>query len=193
MPVTFTDFNWVDLIFVILLLGMAYKGLKIGVGGQILSLIGCFILLFVSINYYNLISQALFGFILQKWAKPLSFFTIAVGIFVAIKLLEKWFHLTGDEESSVIEKIGGIVVGAFRAAILCGLVGILFLLLPVEYLHKSVTETSKSSMFFINMDAEIYSWMTGIIGIDKKREREDVLQEFLSGTSVEYRSIKAEK
>lgn len=193
MTVALSDFNWLDLLFVILLVGMAYKGMKSGVGGQILSLIGWFVLLFATINFYNLISEALFGFILQKWAKPLSFFTIAAIVIAMIKILERGFHLAPGEESSMIEKLGGMLIGAFRAAVLYGLIGMFLLIVPIEYLHKSVTESSKTSMFLITADAEIYSWMTSLIGINEKRNREDIIQEFLNASSSGHDSFKMGK
>ena len=80
------DINWLDILFVILLLGMIYKGARTGVGGQLLSLAGWCLLLFTSITYYNIVSTAIFGFLLQKWAKPITFFAIALIIFNSIDI-----------------------------------------------------------------------------------------------------------
>jgi uncharacterized membrane protein required for colicin V production len=68
LPDILNQINWIDIFFLILLLGMVYKGLKTGVGGQVIALIGWFVLVFMSLKYYSVVSEALFGFLLQKWA-----------------------------------------------------------------------------------------------------------------------------
>jgi len=182
LPNVLEHINWIDIVFIILLLGMVYKGMKTGVGGQILSLIGSIALIFLSIGYYSLLSEAIFGFLLQAWAKPLSFLLIMLVIITLVKVLERVFNIINGEELSMIERVGGALVAAFRAVITCGLIGIMFLLTPVDYLHRSVSEGSKFGMHIINMDAQIYSWMTELIQTSGKKDKEEVLQEILTST-----------
>ncbi|MFH1394830.1 MAG: CvpA family protein [Candidatus Omnitrophota bacterium] len=172
MPEILNEINWVDILFVILLLGMVYKGLRTGVGGQIPSLIGGFVLLYISIEYYSFMSEAIFGFMLQKWTKPASFVILAAGIFVTVKILERVLSVIGSEEFSTIERIGGAVIGGFRAFMLFGVFGIVFLLLPVENIRTSVVNGSKTCNAFINMDLEIYTWMTKIIKPNEKNKKD---------------------
>ena len=115
MSAALTDINWLDILFVILLLGMVYKGLRTGVGSQLLSLAGWFVLLFVSIGYYKVLSEAIFGSVLQKWAKPVSFFVISAGIFTVVKILERAFNVITSEEHAAIERVGGALVEIGRA------------------------------------------------------------------------------
>ncbi|MFH1665010.1 MAG: CvpA family protein [Candidatus Omnitrophota bacterium] len=180
MPTIFNDINWVDIFFLILLLGMIYKGAKIGVGGQMISLVGGFILVFISIRYYILLSEAIFGFVFQNWARPISFLAIAGSIFMTIKLLERVFNISGGEELSALERIGGIFVASIKAAMLFGVVGILFLIIPVDLLRVSAREGSRTCMFFVKMDVFIYSGITGIIDSGKKVREEDVMKELLA-------------
>ncbi|RKY42690.1 MAG: hypothetical protein DRP85_02135 [Candidatus Makaraimicrobium thalassicum] len=182
MPATFQDVNWLDIFFIILLLGMVYKGLKTGVSGQILSMMGLFVLIFVSIGYYGLLSEAIFGFLLQGWAKPLSFFFIGITIFIVIRVLERVFKIVGEEELATIERVGGVLVASFRAFILFGVIGIQLLLTPLDSMHLSAAEGSKVCMFFVNMDAQIYSWMTGTIGVFRKEQKDEVLERILVST-----------
>ncbi|MBD3379474.1 MAG: hypothetical protein GF408_03320, partial [Candidatus Omnitrophica bacterium] len=147
LPDIINDINWLDILFLVLLLGMLYKGLRTGVGGQVISLIGLAALLFFSLHYYGFLSEGIFGFMLQKWAKPLTFFSVAAVIFTVTKVLERIFNITGGEEMAALERIGGAVVAFFRAVLLFGVIGILFMLIPLEYTRTSVTEHSRTAMF----------------------------------------------
>ncbi|MEA3488963.1 MAG: CvpA family protein [Candidatus Omnitrophota bacterium] len=180
MPEILKSFNWLDILFVILLLGMIYKGSRTGVGGQILSLVGWFVLLFISIGYYRLLSEAIFGFLLQKWAKPVSFFLISVIIFTVIKFLERVFNVISDGELAIIERIGGALVASLRACLLFGVIGILLLLIPIDYARITVTEKSRTGMFFVDIDAQIYSWISDVTGVPAKRTKDELLNEFLA-------------
>ena len=182
MPETLNNFNWIDVVFVILLLGMLYKGAKVGVGGQVLSLAGGLFLVFAAVGYYAFLSEAIFGFMLQKWAKPLSFFIIGALIFIMTKLLERVFSIIAGEEVAVIERIGGVIVAGIRAVVLFGLLGMLFLLVPIDSVNAAASEGSETCMFFVNADAQIYSWMSGIAGGSGKKTKDEIVREFLIST-----------
>jgi uncharacterized membrane protein required for colicin V production len=183
LPDIITEVNWIDIIYVILFLGIVYKGTRTGVGGQLLSLAGWIVLLFVSIKYYSLVSEALFGFLLQSWAKPLSFLIIGVVGFVLIKFLERVFSVVAGSELSSFERIGGALVAVVRAFVFFGAIGIFLLLVPVDIARDSVIYGSKSGMFFVEFDAGIYSMITEVTGdADSKRSKDDVIKEILSVT-----------
>ncbi|MGB2661484.1 MAG: CvpA family protein [Candidatus Omnitrophota bacterium] len=173
------NLNWLDIVFVILLLGMIYKGVHTGVGGQILSLAGWFLILFTTLAYYNIISKAVFGFLLQTWSRPVSFLSIAVFVFICMKVVERVANVKPGEESASIEKIAGILVASLRAILLFGLIGMLLLLTPIKYTRNTVLTKSKTAMFFINTDAKIYSLITGYFGLSKKRTKNEVMEDLL--------------
>lgn len=180
MPEIFQDINWVDILFVILLMGMGYKGSRIGVGGQILSLACWVVLVFVAVGYYSALSEAIFGFLLQKWAKPISFFVISIIMFICTKILEKVFNVEGGEEISPLERIGGTLVAALRAFMLFGIVSILLILTPLPNVRQLFTQGSKTSMFFVEMDVEIYSKIAKVIGITKEDKKEEMMVRIIS-------------
>jgi uncharacterized membrane protein required for colicin V production len=173
------NLNWLDIVFVILLLGMIYKGVRTGVGGQILSLVGWFLILFATLSYYNIVSKSLFGFLLQTWSRPASFLSIAVFVFICIRIVERVTNIKVEEGSASLEKIAGIVVASLRAILLFGLIAMLLLLMPVKYTRNTVLVKSKTAMFFIKADAKIYSLMTGYFGLSKKRTENEVMEDIL--------------
>lgn len=183
LPDIITEVNWIDIIYVILFLGIVYKGTRTGVGGQLLSLAGWVVLIFVSMRYYSLVSEALFGFLLQSWAKPLSFLIIGVLVFVLIKFLERVFSVVTGSELSSFERIGGALVASVRAFVFFGAIGIFLLLVPVEIVRDSVISGSKTGMFFVGFDAGIYSMINEVTGVgETRRSKDDVIDEILSVT-----------
>jgi len=185
LPEILQSINWIDIVFVILLLGMVYKGTRTGVGGQILSLCGMFVLIFLSIRYYKIISEALFGFLLQDWARPVSFFVIAALVFVAVKFLERVFNVLNAEELASIEKIGGAIIAGCRALMLFGAIGILLLLIPINYIQESAAEGSWSCMFFVKADVRIYDWISKVSGLEKEDQTDEILTQILTKHSKE--------
>ena len=167
--------NWLDVIFLTVLLGMIYKGSRAGVGNQLLSLAWVFVLVFFSIGYYSVLASSLFGFILQSWARPISFFIIASVMFVSIKFLEMMFSSEFVEHISPLERIGGALVAAVRTFLMFGLIGMLFLLLPISFLQNSVAKGSKTGMVFVRMDAHVYSWLSNYLKFVEQKDADKVV------------------
>lgn len=183
LPAILNNANWIDFIYAVLFLGMVYKGARTGVGGQIVSVAGWIFLLFSTIRYYEWVSEALFGFLLQSWAKPLSFFVIGALIFAATKLLERIFSVMVGAELSALERAGGAIVAALRSFIFFGLIGIFLLLIPMGQIRSSVIEGSKTSMFFVNMDASVYNAIARFMGVEGvQKNKDDVVAAILSVT-----------
>lgn len=185
LPDIINDINWLDITFIVLLCGMLFKGLRTGVGGQIISLIGLFVLVFVSIHYYGFISEGLFGFMLQKWAKPVTFFFITIATFTVVRILERIFSIAAGDDMAFVERIGGMVVACLRAVLFFGVISIQLMIIPLDYTREAVTEDSKSAMFFVNADAEVYSQMAKYLGISDDISREELIDSLLNSSTDE--------
>ncbi|MDD4957178.1 MAG: CvpA family protein [Candidatus Omnitrophica bacterium] len=168
-----------EIFYIILLSGMVYKGTRSGISAQIISLIGWVVLVFCSLGYYEYLSKAIFGFMLQDWAKPLSFFALAMVPFIIIKIIEKMIIAAAGEELSLLERIGGAFVSAIRALVIFGMIGIQILLMPMEQAKTFLLEKTPTALFFVNIDVDIYSWLTGLTGIKKNIDSEDVMMTLL--------------
>lgn len=193
MPEIFHTIHWIDIVFIILLLGIVYKGLRVGVGGQLLSLAGWLFLVVVSIGFYDYISEAFFGFLLQKWAKPLSFFAIGVAVLTVLKMLERIFIVVSSDEMAPIERLGGGLVAAVRGFVFFGLVGMLLLLVPVSAVREQVTERSATCMYFVEMDARIYAFITRITGFPRELRWTDVIEKVTEDASREVVNREGER
>jgi len=172
---------------------MIYKGMRTGVSGQIISLIGYFVLIYVTVGFYIFFSEAIFGFIFQNWARPLSFLILLVSIFFIIKILERLLTPFAAEELSKIEKIGGAIFSGVRACLLYGLIGMFLVMLPVQSIRLAAGKDSKTCMTFIGMDASIYSMLSSIIGKTYHKSRAVVLNELLTEIPVPQESDGAPK
>jgi uncharacterized membrane protein required for colicin V production len=180
LPDIIRELNWVDFLFIILLLGILYEGLRWGASGQLLSLIGWVCMLFASVTYYSPFSEAILGDKLQKWSLPFAFFLLAGGVFGLVMVLESSLKIKKDGELSFTQRIGGAIVAAVKSVLILGIVAMLLLLTPVDSIRKAVREQSKTAMFFVETDAEVYSWMTGQFNLTRKKAKDEVINEFLS-------------
>ena len=177
--------NWLDIIFVLVLIGMIYRGSQAGVGAQLLSLVWCFLLIFISIAYFSHLSSKLSAILNFGWARSVAFLGIILFLFGFMRVLEKVFNIQRAEHLAPIERIGGSLVSAFRACLIFGIIGIQMLLIPSSTLRKDVLEKSKSGMFFIGLDAEIYSYMSKYVDFVQEVEKDALIQLFITGEMAE--------
>jgi uncharacterized membrane protein required for colicin V production len=180
LPAILNGINWIDIIFIILFIGMGYKGSRVGVGSQIFTLAGWVLILFVSIAYYGDMARIIFAFLSPQWAKPVSFLVIAATIFTVIKLIERLFVVPEAEGLAPIERIGGVLTSAIKAFLFFGVVGVLLLMVPSPEIHKAASVKSKTCMFFVSMDVKIYDWVASTVGMSGAKKHDQVMEDLLS-------------
>ncbi len=182
MSTIFSGVNWLDVLFLTILLGMIYKGSRTGVGSQFLSLAWLLILVYVSICYYDTLAAKIFGFMAQNWARPIAFFVIFFVFILVIKFFEMIFNVSNVENLAPIERIGGAVIASLRAFLLLGLVSTQLLLLPGSFLRDSVAKGSKTGMMLVNLDVGIYCWMSSHLKFVKVKKRTEIIEEILASS-----------
>jgi len=178
-----SEINWLDVVFLIILLGMIYNGSRAGVGSQLLSLAWWFVLIFFVLNYYDNVASKVFGFMIQNWARAIAFFLIVTGLMGVIKFLESLFKIERVDDLATIERIGGAVMASLRSFLLFGIIGMQLLLIPIPAIHNAAYKGSKSAMFFVNVDATIYSYMTRFLAFIDNREKDQIIGKFISSPS----------
>ena len=170
---------WVDLSFIILLLGMIYKGVRSGVSGQIVPLIGTIVLTYISIGYYKSSAEAFFGSMLQNWAKPVSFILICFLVLFVFRIIDKLFNFKSSGEIAMIERLAGIAIAIARTIILCGAVTLFLLLVPIKTVNKTVKEESKVALMFAKLDIDIYCVMSKFVNKNSSCEKDIINREFI--------------
>jgi len=167
--------SWLDVLFVLIFVGMIYRGLRSGIGSQILSLIGWFIVIFFSVGYYSVLSTSIFGFMQRTWSRSSSY-TMIIGVgFIVIKLLEMVFRDPASDKA--FARVACTILASLRAAIVAGLISIQLLLMPVPDMNKMATKGSKLAMYFVNLDVSVYSGITKVLSSVKRRDRIDIIDE----------------
>ena len=144
-------FNWVDIFFVIILFRTCYVGFKNGLLPEFFRLFGLFLAFVLSFNSYILASDFLAKHIKLTGLKAdiIGFVFIFLIILLAFKLLAILADkLLGNSENvSLANKIIGLALGLGRGILLTGLICILFIHSPVNYLYKSAKEKSFSAPY----------------------------------------------
>jgi len=157
-------FNWVDIFFVILLFRTCYVGFRNGLLPEFFRFTGLFLAFILSFNNYILASD-----FLAKHAKLTGLKAEVTGflfIFLTVILVFKLLAVLADkllgnsENVSFANSIVGLAFGLLRGVLLIGLVYILFIHSPVEYLYKSAKE--KSSLAPYASLAAPFAYKTGI-------------------------------
>jgi uncharacterized membrane protein required for colicin V production len=144
-------FNWVDILFVILLFRTCYIGFKNGLLPEFFRLLGLFSAFVLSFNNYILISDFLAKHVRLTGLKAeiTGFLFIFLSVILAFKLLAVLTEkILGVSESvSLANKVIGFALGLVRGILLTGLIYFLFIHSPVNYFYKSAKEKSFSASY----------------------------------------------
>lgn len=152
-------FNWVDVIFVTLIIRVSYVALKNGFLPEFFKFAGLLVTFIVSFNNYVVLS----GFISThtKWSglKPdiVSFLFIFFVILLLFKILTVATKmLLGVENLSTPNKLVGLTLGLTRGILLISLIYVLCVNGPIGYLSRSVKERSFSGRYISGIAPAAY-------------------------------------
>jgi uncharacterized membrane protein required for colicin V production len=168
LPAIINELNWLDVFFIILLLGMVYKGARTGVAGQMIPLIGTLALVYAPVRFYRQFSEAMFGTMLQEWAKPVSFFIICILVMFITKIIDRLFSLIASDDMALIERIAGMLIAGFRSVVYLGVISYFLLLLPLPAVNTAVDESSGIALKSLRIDSSIFVLLSRIF--EKERE-----------------------
>ncbi len=167
------NFNWIDILLILLLIKTVYSGARAGLTAELFRTIGTIISIIVGLHYYNEIAADLSTYVKAPvWLLQViilaAIIILASIIFrYAVILLLKILNIQFIQH---IEKIGGALLGLARGFLAGGLLLIILLLLPAEYLTTSISEKSFLSPCFITATEKTYSFIIGLIPSQKPKE-----------------------
>ncbi len=179
LPTILKNISWVDILFLILLLEMIYKGSRVGIGSQLISFTSLVITLFVCITYYGATANEYFGTWLDTAAKAVAFFVIAFSIFIVSKVVDRMISIRGAGELATLERVVGAGAAVLRAFLLFGLISIQLLLLPAESVRNLVVNKTKSCVYFVEFDTKIYLMMSKILRRPPEKEKKELINAYL--------------
>ena len=153
--------NWVDILAIIILIRTSYISLQAGLSSELFSLLGVYLNIILTLNYYTkigrIISETIPGFTLVL-ANFISFLSIAVILAVLFRLIRAILdRVIKIEWHPLIERLGGLVAGLARSCLAVSLVLIILILLPLPYMQWSIRDRSLSGMFFLKIGPSAYA------------------------------------
>lgn len=163
---TLKQFNWVDILLVIILFRISYNAMKTGVPLEFLKLLGTIVAIYLAMHYYtSLVDWVMQQAHIAKEEMPLDFFDFLSFIFLAIvgyliifSLRVILFHFIKKETRSNLNKWIGLIFGLTRGLILAGLVTFMLVISTGSYLKKSAVNSYFGRRMF-NVAPDIYSWI----------------------------------
>lgn len=135
----------IDIVFAVLLIFSAFRGLRNGLFVELASLVSFFIGIYIAVKFSYLVG----GFIGDgKTAKITAFIITLIIVIVAIHLLAKVFSKIADFVFlGWLNKLGGAVFALFKTILLLGVVLSLFQKVNINNALIS-KETQEKSLFF---------------------------------------------
>jgi len=143
--------NWVDILFITLLVRVCYVGFKNGLLPEFFRFAGLFIAFILSFNSYIFVSaflekQARLSGVKSEVAAFLFIFLAILFIFKLLAVLVSKL-LGSPKDISLANNAAGLVFALCRGVLLIGLIYVLFLHCPVKYLSRSAGERSFSGHY----------------------------------------------
>ncbi len=152
-------FNWVDVLFVTLLIRACYIGFRNGLLSEFLRFLGLLIAFLLSVNNYTLISSFLSSH--TKWAGEelgiISFLFIFLSVLLVFKIAASVIGVFLDRNMiSGLSKLTGLGIGFGRGILLISLIYVSFVNSPFEYISRSARDRSLASLYISNVASTAY-------------------------------------
>jgi len=174
-----TQLNWVDFLVFFIFLSSLYVGSQRGLFGELFYLVGLYFIVIISVS----LSYPLAHF-LNTYAKiPISasyltgcLLIVLVLYFSFMRLYTVLLKVVKIDILQGINSTGGIIVGFFRAFIICILVVYMILLVPFSYVSDSVNERSASGRFFVTAGISLYKKSMALFSEKQSGKFEQLLE-----------------
>ncbi|NQV04722.1 MAG: CvpA family protein [Candidatus Omnitrophica bacterium] len=152
-------FNWVDVLFVTLLIRICYIAFKRGFLPELFRSLGLLTAFMVSFNNYASLGSFISTYTRWTGARPgiisfLFIFIAALFIFKILSIVAGVF--LGGKDASVFNRSIALALGLGRGLLLTSLIYILLVNSPFEYLSKSVRDRSFSGSYVLNVAVSVY-------------------------------------
>ncbi|MFC1667261.1 CvpA family protein [Candidatus Omnitrophota bacterium] len=152
-------FNWVDILFVTLLVRICYISFKNGFFPELFRFLGLLSAFIFSFNSYASMSRFISAH--ARWSSAKLEIISFLFIFLVILFIFKIFALianlfSNSEDISKINRLAGFLLGIGRALLSISLICILFVNSPFEYLSRNTKEKSFSSQYLLGVAPLVY-------------------------------------
>lgn len=183
------QFNWIDLLFIIILLKLCLTALKTGLIAEIFKLLGTITSTYLSFHYYTLLSDLVSSrFSTQKMPLEfldfLSFVVLSIlGYLIFVSIRSFISQLIKMEALPNLNKIGGLIFGLARAVLVVSLVSFILNISSISYLKTSI-RNSYLARQSIKAAPATYIWLWNsiaskfLIGANINKASDEALDNF---------------
>jgi len=160
----FRQFNFLDIILLIVLFRICYVALKMGLPVEIFKLLGVLSAIFISLHYYTILSN-----LIQKQYSlnnmPLEFMDFLISLILVVAsylifvvLRSIFCRFMKMEATPKINKFGGLILGLVRGVLVIGLISYILGISSISYLARSVKYSYLGSRAFA-IAPRTYTWL----------------------------------
>ncbi len=161
---TIRQFNWFDILIVILLIRICYVSVKNGFPIELFKFLGTIFAIYMALHYYTILSDVIQErYSIEKM--PLEFLDFV--IFLALAVITYMFfvivrsvfyRLIRMEAAKSLDKWGGLLLGVFRGFLVAGLIAFMLAISSVDYFKRSIKNSYSAGKLF-NIAPDTYTWL----------------------------------
>jgi len=162
--------NWVDVLFLIIILRSIYVGAQKGFFTELFNILGVGIAIVLSIHFYSPGANLLlkYFFIPLNISNLIAFMAVMFFVYLLFQLVENIIKKLIKIEilpnfNKVINKIGGPVIGLCKGIAISIFIFLVLLLIPVGYVVNSAKVNFLSGEFFSQAATTLYTKTVSII------------------------------
>ena len=159
------QFNWIDILVIILFVRICYIGVKTGFPTELFKLLGTLLSVYLALHYFTVVSDFLVQRFRVKDTMPLEFLDflmfvllscIGYAVFLVLRLVfARWMKM---EAVPKLNQWGGFFVSIARGALVSGLVVFTMEICTISYVRDSVRHSYAGERVFTIAPAT-YSWI----------------------------------
>lgn len=162
--------NWVDVLFLIIILRSIYVGAHRGFFTELFNVLGVGIAIVLSIHFYSPAAGLLlkYLFIPLNISNLIAFALVALCVYFLFQLVEAVIKKLVKVEilpasNKVISKVGGPVIGFCKGIAVSIFVFLVLLLIPIGYVINAAKTNSLSGEFFSQAAVTLYQKTVSIL------------------------------
>lgn len=139
--------NWYDVLVVVALVYGVWSGIRTGLSGEIIGLIGFVLMVALAAEFCTPFGRWLSEFlgVAETWSGLVGFVVIAGAMYLLTVVVRRAVHARFSKLNfaALLENAGGAFAGMVRMAVIMALVSIVASLAPNAWLHKNVAQDSR--------------------------------------------------
>lgn len=161
---TVRQFNWFDILIVILLIRICYVSAKNGFPIELFKFLGTVFAIYTALHYYTILSDV----VRERYSvenMPLEFLDFVVFLALAVTtylffviVRSVFYRLIRMEAAKSLDKWGGLILGIFRGFLVAGLITFMLAISSVDYFKKSINNSYSAGKLF-NIAPDTYAWL----------------------------------